>query len=1435
MRKQKDVIRFNRNLNIGIRFTMTTNHNLITSIICLLLTGTSWLLPQSTINSIFKLSGKDNITFDRLTVEDGLPHGYVNVIIQDSQGFMWFGTQSGLSRYDGYYYKNYYHNSNNSNSLSDNKIWALYEDLDNNLWIGTQNGLNKFDLLTETFTRFYHDPQDPYSLSNNEIRAIYQDKSGTFWIGTTDGLNRRIDFRDSEEHQDARGLTSTDKLSFKRYLSDPDAASTIRNGFINVIYEDRFDILWIGTGHYDIQWGGLHQYNKENETFNYYTHDTNDPKSLSNDWVTAIHEDSKGNLWIGTNGGLNKFDRQTETFSVHRGDYQDSYSISNDWVKCVWEDDDNNIWFGTWEGGINKLDPVTNNITDYTYDPLNAKSLSHNVVYSIYEDRSGIFWLGTWGGGVNKFKPTGSPFSNYIRFGQGPGSSFINEVTCIYEDQSRQYLWIGTKIDLTLFDRRKQSGKVLLQRETVYAINQDTSGTIWVGGENGIFTFDGNGNPRHQYLEDSADQHGLSTRGVNSIFLDSKKAVWVGAAKALNKFDPETNTFRQFQYDPLIPQNPKNDIHAIHEDKSGAFWLATLDGLNKFDPQTATFTHYRSDSGQLPGLIDNNVETLLRDKSGALWVGTNNGLSKMVLTDGTASFTNYTTADGLPGNIIGGILEDGSGNLWISTNYGLCVFNPQENRFKVYYKEDGLPANMFNARANFQNAAGVMFFGGNNGFMVFHPDSIIKKSHIAPVVLTGFKKFNNTVYLDTAIAKIQAIRLPYDENVFSLEFASLDYTNPEKNQYAYKLEGFSEDWINIGNKRDATFTNLDPGAYTFRVKGSNYDGIWNESGASLRILITPPWWQTWWAYLLYFFLAGAILYSLRRYDLHRQRLKHQLEMELAHSEQLQEIDRMKSRFFANISHEFRTPLTLILGPLENWIKDRNIEQSLKPQFRMMHNNATRLRQLINQLLELAKLEAGAIKLQAANGDIAQLLLRIFTTFSSLAERKQITLQFNNVPLANSSGLSAIHIYFDREKLEQVFYNLLSNAFKFTPEGGKISLTVAVGSDNDKLLPEKRSIAEFIEIRITNTGPGIPADKLPNIFDRFYQADDDNTRTHEGTGIGLALVKELVELHHGAVGATSIVDEATTFTVLLPMGKKHLQSDEIIAPADQPTQHLSSTTFMPESTESASMQNNGPQQTDATADATLILIVEDHADLRTFIRENLPAEYRVIEAENGKVGLEKAKEAIPDLVISDVMMPEMDGYQLCEALKRNMKTNHIPVVLLTARAAREKKIAGLEFGADDYLTKPFDPEELQIRVRNLINIRQQMREKFSKEMRLGPAEVTVPSTQKAFLERLNAVLEQFIEDENFNVEALGSEIGMSRGQLHRKLKALINQSPSEFIRNFRLQRAADLIRQDAGNMAEIAYMVGFNSQAYFTRSFQDLFGCTPSEYRRTKNE
>lgn len=1412
---------------------MTTNYNLIVSILCFFLAGTSGLLPQSTVNSIFKLSGKDNITFDHLAVEDGLPHGYVNVIIQDRQGFMWFGTQSGLSRYDGYRFTNYYHNPNNDNSLSDNKIWSLYEDMESNLWIGTQNGLNKFDLLTETFTRYYHDPQDPNSLSNNEVRVIYQDKSGTYWIGTANGLNQRIDLKDSAIN--TREVNDGNQLSFKRYLPDIHTPGTIRNGFINVIYEDRFNALWIGVGHYDANKGGLHKYNKATDTFYSYDRDDNDPGSLSDNWVTAIHEDKRGNLWIGTNGGLNKFDPQTETFSVRRGNYKESYSISKDWIKCIWEDDENNIWFGTWEGGINKLDPATNILTDYTYDPLDPKSLSHNVVFNIYEDRSGIFWLGTWGGGVNKFKPSGSPFSNYNRFGQGPGSSFINEVTAIYEDQSRDQLWIGTKIDLTLFDRQEQTGKVLLQRETVYAINQDASGTIWVGCEDGIFTFDSNGNLRHQYLEDSVDQHGLSTRGVNSIFLDSEDIIWVGSAKALNKFDPQTNTFTQYQYDTVNPESPSNDVHTIYEDKSGTFWLATLNGLNKFDRKTTTFTHHQSASDQLSGLIDNNIETLYEDKSGTLWLGNNNGLSKMVVKDGAASFTNYTTADGLPGNIIAGILEDGSGNLWISTNYGLCVFNPRENRFKVYYKEDGLPGNMFNARANFQNATGEMYFGGNNGFMVFHPDSIIKKSHIAPVVLTGFKKFNKTVSLDTAITKVQTIRLPYDENVFSLEFASLDYTNPEKNQYAYKLEGFSEDWINTGNKRDATFTNLDPGTYTFRVKGSNYDGIWNENGASLHILIMPPWWRTWWAYLLYVIMAGAILYSLRRYDLHRQRLKHQLEMELAHSEQLQEVDRMKSRFFANISHEFRTPLTLILGPLENWMKDQNTTESLKPQFKMMHNNATRLRQLINQLLELAKLEAGAVKLQAANGDIAQFLHRILATFSSLAERKQITFELNNAPLVNSSGLSAINIYFDREKLEQVFYNLLSNAFKFTPTGGKISVAVAVGSDNGKLLPAESTISEFIEIRISNTGPGIPAGKLQKIFDRFYQAEDDSTRKHEGTGIGLALVKELVELHHGAVSATSVVDETTTFTVLLPMGKNHLQAEEIIAPVDRTKQDLPPVMIPTEDSEPTGVEANQPQQTDALADATLILIVEDHADLRSFIRGNLSDEYRVIEAENGKAGLERAMETIPDLVISDVMMPEMDGYQLCDALKRNIKTNHIPVVLLTARAAREKKIAGLEFGADDYLTKPFDPEELQIRVRNLINIRKQMREKFSQEMRLGPAAVTVPSTQKVFLERLNEVLEQHIEDENFNVETLGSEIGMSRGQLHRKLKALIDQSPSEFIRNFRLQRAADLIHQDAGNMAEIAYMVGFNSQAYFTRSFQELFGCTPSEYRRQKGK
>ncbi len=737
-----------------------------------------------------------------------------------------------------------------------------------------------------------------------------------------------------------------------------------------------------------------------------------------------------------------------------------------------------------------------------------------------------------------------------------------------------------------------------------------------------------------------------------------------------------------------------------------------------------------------------------------------------------------------------------------------------------------------------------MFFGGINGFNAFYPDQVKDNPYVPPLVITAVKKFDTIAKRD--ISSADEIELSYKDKYLTIEFVALDYTIPEKNQYAYMMEGFDENWIYSGTRRVASYTNLDPGNYVFKVKGSNNDGVWNEEGVSVRITITPPPWKTGWAYTLYALFTLSVLYGIRRYELNRMRLKNQLKLEHMEAEKLKELDHLKSRFFANISHEFRTPLTLILGPIENAISKIS-NKSIKSQLRTAFKNAHGLLRLINQLLDLSKLEAGGMELKASCSDLISFLKGVVFTFESLAKQKQIRLEFQ-------SNHKNFEIYFDTKKLEQVFYNLMSNAIKFTPAGGAVSVTVDTPIIPSRAgtkvgeLPRMRELKEdvpgFIEITVSDTGIGIPADRLPHIFDRFYQATEMDKATgtlqdrvyQGGTGIGLALAKEIVELHYGHISVNSDEGKGTEFIIMLPLRKDHLKESEIMDEFETSRPEREKVMLPPTGEAHPKSDARIPIASgDSTEDQEILLIVEDNSDVRTYIRQHLESDYKIIEAVDGADGFEKAVEAVPDVIISDIMMPKLDGYDLCHALKNDQRTSHIPVILLTAKAGEKNKLHGLKTGADDYLTKPFSSRELSLRVKNLIEQRRKLRARYSREVILKPSEIAITSMDEQFLNRAKEVVEKYIGDEDFTVEDLGQEVGMSRVQLHRKLRALTNQSASQFILSMRLQRAIDLMKRNAGTVAEIAYMVGFNTPNYFAKCFRKQFGCAPSEYKVNVSE
>ncbi len=874
-------------------------------------------------------------------------------------------------------------------------------------------------------------------------------------------------------------------------------------------------------------------------------------------------------------------------------------------------------------------------------------------------------------------------------------------------------------------------------------------------------------------------------------------------------------------------------IIAVTENSDGSLWLGSefeglfkanikMEFLNGHKPQMkVSLLHYGEKDGLPPGQIIPvfaGGKTVFATMRGLKCF---NAAKKLFLPDTTFGkiFADSSCE-------IDFMRKDNNGDVWVITKKegksipGMIL--PLPNGRYVWQENIFSRINdLGNSYFIYPEENGTVWIGGSEGIARYFPgvskndfdfSAIIRK---VTEITADSVFYNGNIYSNYTKPEIE-----YKNNSLRFEFAAASYDDDADNLFQVKLGGYDKNWSNWFSKTDKDYTGLPAGNYIFHVLAKNiYNHLSSEDTFAFEIL--PPWFQTWWAYLLYVLFIGAIVFSIVKIRVNQlERRTHQLENIVfertatirEQTEKLKELDHLKSRFFANISHEFRTPLTLILGILEKYLKKPGSESY---DFNIMKKNARRLLHLINQMLELSKLEAGNVKMQVQKTDLVKFVRRTSSSFISLAEQHKIVFMFNNQPLTAPSEIKEMFAYIDRDKMETVIYNLLSNAFKFTPGGENIFIDL--NSDDN-----------YAEIQIRNTGIGIPGEYLPHIFDRFYQVDGSATRIYEGTGIGLALVKEFIELHHGKVKVESTGPE-TIFKIRIPLGSNHFPPDQIIASPEKLSKDLVES--LPPIDEREQVIKERITKENVSTESGIILVVEDHFDLRNFICEQLENDYSIVEAEDGEKGLVLAEEIIPDMVISDIMMPNMDGYRLCEKLKSSIKTNHIPVILLTAKASIENKLEGLEIGADDYLVKPFDTDELHARVKNLIRVRKQMREKFQSEMVLKPMEVIVPSSQKIFIETLSKITEENIEDENFSVENLCKEIGMSRTQVHRKIKAITNKSTSEFIRSFRLQKAADLIKQNAGNMAEIAYMVGFNSQSYFTKSFQEIYGCSPMDYKK----
>ena len=1336
--------------------------------------------------------------FEHLTIADGLPENSVRCMIQDHHGYMWFGTQNGLVKYDGYNMKVYQPDPNDSISISDRQIMTIYEDKSGILWIGTQRGLNALNRTTETFTRYIHIRDDSTSINSNVVLSICEDKMGDLLVGTYDGLfiinrqNKRISKLYTENSSVVRAIIE-DRLTGnvlvginnKILIYNPDAKvfkekddteANLKLGIINSFFQSTDGTIWIGHSK------GLARLNSLDNKIKYYHPIQSDYNNADNN-INNLSENEDGLIW-GTSGihdessdletaiGIICFDTRHEQFHIYKYDDENKAGHSGTRIWSLYINHSGILWVGTWGSGLNKWDRSKHQFKRFSHD---SNGERFKIVYSLFEDYQKIIWLGT-DNGLYSLNPHSNQFNNY----KYDTKNKNNTVACIYREDSG-VLWFGTFTKgLGRFD--KATGKFLF------------------------------------YSNDSNDSTTISHNFVRFILPEDSNVLWIGTwGGGLNKFDKRTGKFTHYKHDPDNSQSLSEDeVLCLYKDQQGTLWIATDGGgLNRFNPSNESFNSFNLDRTSTSSTM-----TIYEDQKGNFWVGTS--LSGIYLFDRVREITifNLSEKDGLPNRPVS-VLEDDAGNLWISTDLGLSKFNLKTNEIKSYSVSNIFEENKFYLNSACKTSTRNMLFGTYDGFIMFNPDSI-KDDPVPPqVVISKVSLFNRPdekLEYDGFISELKELNLSYKENDLKFDYVGLQYADPSKNKYKYKLEGFDKDWIDAGTQRNATYTNLDAGEYIFRVTACNADGVWNEEGASLKIIIPPPFWATWWAYSFYVLFVLGVLYSIRKYELGRTHLKNQHKLDEVKLKEREETDKMKSRFFANISHEFRTPLTLIIGPAER-INRNSSGEEIEKQTSVIKRNADRLLSLINQLLDLSKLEAGRLELKASKQNIVPFIKGITMSFESIAEGKDISLKV-------ISDREQIELYFDKEKMTKIVTNLLSNAFKFTAESGQITVTIKETDNNS------------VRIMVKDTGQGILKEELPKLFDRFYQVDSSQTREHEGTGIGLALTKELVELHHGTISVDSKLNEGTEFTIELPVGRKHLKDEEIVEEEIESTVILNEVKNLPEpvpdnliNTDSSSP---APQNdSEGNEDKNIVLVVEDNADVRDFIKDSLGNDFQIEEASNGEQGVRKAEQIIPDLIISDIMMPKMDGNELTRTLKNNEKTSHIPIILLTAKSEQASKIEGLETGADDYLTKPFDTKELQIRINNLINIRRKLQQKFSSVdyvpvKNKKETEKKLTNLEEQFMCKVLEVIENHLSEEEFSIEQFGQEVGMSRVQLHRKLKALSGKSASNYLRTVRLSKAKKMIEEQKGNISEIAYSVGFSSPQYFSRSFKEEFGFPPSD-------
>ncbi len=1350
--------------------------------------------------SFVQTAAQQQINFTSLTATNGLSSNTVNVILQDRYGLMWFGTEDGLDKFDGSSVTVYRNKPDDDHSLQANEILSLHEDRTGNLWVGTSGGsVSMYDRQHDLFIN-YPSGQGANRINNNVIRGLCSDNLGRIWIASFNGVN----ILDPVTKKITQLLNENNTPFLK---------------ICNTLFEDEQHTIWIGTTE------GLFACNPNNKTFRHFVNNPADSSSLAGNNVMGITQDKKGSIWAGTSQGLSMLKNNRAGFVNYKHAETNTSTISSNEINSILSDDDGKLWIGT-ERGLNMLDTRTGEINRRLYDYRDVHGLTSEGIRTVYIDNKGNYWLGTTRGGINKYDKNLNLF-NLVVSNPFDKSGLVAPIVTSFAENADGSIFVGTEGGgLSLFDpgtkrfrqytlqsKRKGAGNRLVVR----ALNAVNAQQLLVATiSDGLFILDP-ATGKYKQLLQGAGAEGLNSNDIYCVKKDSKGNWWVGTNGAgINVMNANGKVVRRYTPAPVDAVDKKLPINGyirdILEDRSGMFWIATHGGgLAQYNPLTGAFIIFNTLNSRLP---NDKVQTLLQDRGGNIWAGTFGG--GLCMIDSTAKqLTPFTEKNGLQNNAVYKIIEDKTGLLWISTNKGLTSIDPVSRKLHNYNYYNGVQHNNFYPGSGLLTSDGTLYFGGLEGFNYFNPAYLKKNRNVPPVLITDLKISNQSVapskngVIEESVSVTKTIHLDFKQN-FSLNFVALNYTAPGQNQYAYKLDGFEKDWNYVGSTAIAHYTNLDPGTYTFRVKASNNDGVWSDGNTSVKIIVHPPVWRTWYACVFYVLLLVSLIVFMRHKSIEKIKRKFTLDQEHKEAARIHEMDQLKIKFLTNLSHEFRTPISLILGPVDKLIAQEENSWSAG-HLQMIKRNGKRLLHLVNQLLDFRKMEERELKLLAADGELVGFIRDSFDSFKDLAERKKITFIF-------TSRIAQLLTVFDHDKMERILFNLLSNAFKFTPEGGVI--TVLLEECTTRV---QDCAATWVSIRVSDTGIGIPADKKDKIFDRFFQHSSTASVLNQGSGIGLAITKEFVLMHGGRIEVDSQPGKGTSFHVYLPFIPK--PPEAVNANADIIQEKCTP--------EAVAVEHDVPGTKSAAADSSVlpsILLVEDNDDFRFYLKENLRQFYQVLEAINGKEGWQKALAHHPQLIVSDISMPVMDGIELCKKLKADKRTNHIPVILLTALTGEQEQLKGLKTGANDYITKPFNFELLHSKMQNLLLLQDTFKNTYTRKIDVAlPALAVQQPEDEKLLSNLLLYLEEHIADPQVSVDGLSRQLGMSRSTLYHKLFALTGKTPVEYIRSVKLEKAAALLKNGDLNVSQVAYSVGFATPKYFAKTFKAKYNMLPSEY------